>query len=84
MPNITGTLFAQRSFIRESFYHSGAISAWEEYNGDNGLYAHGWESCAGRYNSTMQINASRSNSAYGKRNEVAPANYTMRIWKRIS
>ena len=67
-----------------NFSCSGAISAWNGYNGDEGFYALEWSRDAGRYNCTISIDASKSNSAYGKRNEVAPENYTMRIWKRVS
>lgn len=33
---------------------------------------------------TVALDLSRYNRAYGRREEVAPANYTIRVWKRIS
>lgn len=80
MPNIKGNILGGpcASSYFQSGYANGAFSltGWG-YGKTQGV---DWNP-----NSSLIANfsASRVNSAYGKRNEVAPANYTMRIWKRI-
>ena len=80
VPNIEGNILGGPCAVEhfQSDYASGAFSliGWG-YSKTEGV---GWN-----YNGSLIANfsASRVNSAYGKRNEVAPANYTMRIWKRI-
>ncbi len=43
-----------------------------------------WQSGNGNELITLAFRACNSNSTYGRRNEVAPENYTIIIWKRVS
>ena len=72
-PNITGKFLADirvLGAIEGSFYYENGLlqDFSDSKNNQSGL------AC---------LDASRSNSAYGRRNEVAPVNYTIRIWKRV-
>ena len=72
-PNITGKFIADMRVaygIEGSFYY------------ENGLLQDFKDSSNTR-SGLVCLDASRSNSAYGRRNEVAPVNYTIRIWKRV-
>ena len=81
MPNIEGNILGGPCAIPhfQSGYANGAFSliGW----GDAKTEGAGWNN---NVSLIENFSASRVNSAYGKRNEVAPANYTMRIWKRTA
>lgn len=77
LPNITGFL---RSIISRdsSTIAEGAFwreSAWQ--NGDEGTNKY-------MEYANVRMDASRCNGAYGRRAEVAPKNYTIRIYRRAS
>lgn len=43
----------------------------------------GYAQVTSNTNAHIAFNASRSNPAYGRRNEVAPQNQTIRIWRKV-
>ena len=81
MPNIEGSILGGpcASSLFQSNYASGAFSltGWG-YGKTEGV---GWNNSSSLI---ANFSASRVNSAYGKRNEVAPGNFTIRIWKRTA
>lgn len=83
LPNISGVLSGQSTAAgmgggSVNFTRSGALnykSANKQRTG-GGVY--------GNVLIEISIDASDSNPVYGRRDEVAPQNYTIRVWKRIS
>ena len=76
LPNITGNAAVQ-GFNNNNTYNGAfrqSTTVVGKKDGGNGDSNYGG----------LNIDASRSNSAYGRRNEVAPANYTIRIWERTA
>ena len=71
-PNITGHFMAD---VRVSSTLDGAFYY------ENGLLQDFKDSSNTR-SGIVYIDASRCNTAYGRRDEVAPVNYTIRIWRR--
>lgn len=82
LPNITGYLGAENSNYVNAFQGVFAGSAFVVTEETQSSFFENY----GSRTSTSKVlfDASRINSSYGKRNEVAPANYTYIIWKRIS
>ena len=75
-PNIIGHFLADirvKTFVGDNdnafYYTDGPINDYKDSNNTRSGLVH--------------LDASRSNNAYGRRNEVAPANYTIRIWRRV-
>ena len=76
LPNITGNAAVQGFNNNNTYTGAFDVSTTVIGKKDSGTGT-------GNYGG-LDFDASRSNSAYGKRNEVAPANYTIRIWKRTA
>ena len=72
-PNITGSFIAD---IRVAYGIKGCFYY------ENGLIQDFSDSKDNR-SGLVCLDASRSNSTYDRRDEVAPVNYTIRIWKRV-
>lgn len=83
LPNITG-LFTT-SIANENRTTSPGIT---NYNGaftitnKENMYAREQDGYMRATRQDVSFDASKSNAVYGLRNEVAPANYTVRIWER--
>ena len=77
VPNITGTAY----LMIHSSYNGTSVGALETIT--SGASDGNVGDTRGTRGS-MQFDASKSNPAYNRRNEVAPSNYTIRIWKRTA
>ena len=77
VPNVKGSFNQDDSFrnwgeMTGPFYFDGNGS-WGDYNNNN------------KYTPTrVGFDLHRANEVYGRRNEVAPKNYSIKIWKRES
>ena len=74
VPNITGSFYQDintNDKVSCAFYFisKGFINLTSSQNNESGC---------------VYLDASRCNDAYGRRNEVAPGNFTIRIWKRTA
>lgn len=79
LPNITGAFAAQsQDGYKENGGASGAF-------GRSSTFKNKLDSGTGKNNyDSYDFDASRCDGAYGRRSEVAPVNYTIRIWKRTA
>ena len=77
VPNITGTAYLM---IHSSYDEERIGALYVEKDGASD----GNEGSTRGTRGYMNLDASWSNSAYGRRDEVAPANYTIRVWKRTA
>ena len=70
--------------------HFGTVLAWGNsgavFDGafEKGDVVNRWSEGNSNPHVNVSFSASRSSDSYGRRNEVAPINYTIRIWQRIS
>lgn len=83
LPNITGNVYGDTQFGGGALYWggSGAIQSSKDTKGNNiaGYQAQGH----GESRSILRIDASKSNSIYGKSSTVQPPAYYVYIWHRI-
>lgn len=76
LPNITGS-FGWAYSHRAGQHASGCFSYTNESHG-------GLEFSGSDIYTSFSLNASNSNSIYGKSNHVTPFNASVKIWQRIS
>lgn len=84
LPNITGNAYGDTQFGGASIYWggSGAIQTSTDTKGTNivGYQVQGY----GKSRSILGINASKSNSIYGKSATVQPPAYCIYLWRRVA
>lgn len=84
LPNITGSAYGDTKFGGDAIYWrgSGAIQTAKDTKGINivGYQVQGY----GESRSILGINASKSNSIYGKSATVQPPAYCIYIWRRVA
>mgnify|MGYP006916033664 CR=1 FL=1 len=79
LPNITGSATLYGAELRNSVGRGTSDGAFRD------SYNFGSASGGGSHLSAcLDFSAKNSNSTYGRRDEVAPENYTIIIWKRVS